>query len=476
MRKGVIQMSDSRDNRTDNFGSDGFDWSVESDNMKKSFDSFGSRTQRRYDSFERPEPKTDSVFSDGRYPGLRYEYSYDSFPESEFARKSRTPREDSVYNHSGKRRSPDKNGTAKRQDKTKSVSGAQRKKRPDETGRKTAGKSSGSGSTSKKAAAKKPPQRNGKTQPAKRPGDKSPKAKQMSQLQKRASEGERRRIEKSRESYDKAIRQGKSKDELRKKRSQKKRRARKIKIALTVFAVLVFAVIFALVFCFTKGAPIETIVIEGAKIYKESEILDAAGISQGDNMLMIRQKATNEAVTTKLPYIAKIKVDYQLPDTLRLVITETDEKYYIVNGQAYICVDANGKVVSDLKKTVKGKRYRIEGLTGQDYTVGYPFVPDKENGNEKKFEIAEKLADAVEKAGLQNCNVINVENTDRIYVVYDSKVWIYLKEDSDFEYEMKFAAQALRDSRTSEIIASSQRSYIDLRLGNQAVFKTGKLS
>ena len=53
---------------------------------------------------------------------------------------------------------------------------------------------------------------------------------------------------------------------------------------------------------------------------------------------------------------------------------------------------------------------------------------------------------------------------------------MYLKADSDFEYEMRFAAQAVNDSRTKEIIESSEKCYIDLRLGNQAVFKTGELS
>ena len=53
---------------------------------------------------------------------------------------------------------------------------------------------------------------------------------------------------------------------------------------------------------------------------------------------------------------------------------------------------------------------------------------------------------------------------------------MYFKADSDFEYEMRFAAQAINDDRTKEIIAASEKCYIDLRLGNQAVFKTGELS
>lgn len=464
-------MSDSRDNN-------GFDWSSESEKMKNSLSSYGQ--EKRRNDFRKEYPKNDSVFFDGHGSDYGYTYSPDSFSSyGDF--EKRTPlREDSIYYHSsgGKKVSDSKN-TSKSRNTDKRTVGNKNQKRPSAGGKNTSEKKKGkpkAAPASQKSAGKTQTEKMTKNQPAARRDGKRPDAKSVSQLKKRVDESEKRRIEKSSESYDRAIRQGKSKDELRKKRAKKKRIARKIKIAATVFAVFVFAVIFALVFCFTRGAPIEKITVEGATIYKESEILAAAGISEGDNMLMIRQKRTNEAVTTVLPYISKIKVDYQLPDTLRLVVTETDEKYYIVNGQAYICVDPDDKVVSDVKKKIKGDRYRIEGLTSQEYTVGKTFVPEEENGNEKKYVTAKKIVDAIEKAGLKNCNVINVENPDRIYVVYNSKLWMYLKEDSDFEYEMKFAAKALSDSKASEIISTAERSYIDLRLGNQAVFKTGKLS
>lgn len=474
-------MNDSRDN-TGAFGSDGFDWSSESEKMKKNFDSFGFDRQPYYDGFEKKNKSGDSVFSDGFYrPGERSYYaddhSYDFPPYS-------PARDGSVYNHSEVRRSPRPTGQSgraasqkKTSDKRKSVQSGKGRQASSEPGKK---RKPSKPPTKNETQKKQPASSAGKKRPGEANPDKSnrkiPQNKPKTTAQKMADAGEKRRWEKSRENYDKAIRQGKSKDELRKIRLKKKRRARKIKIAATVSAVVVFAVIVALIFCFVKGAPIEKIVIEGSTLYKESEILTAAGISEGDNMLMIRQRGTNDAVTKALPYIAKVKVDYQLPDTLRLVISETTDKYYVVNGEGYICIDENDKVVSDVKKKVKGKRYRIEGLEKQEYQIGTKFSPGRKNGNEQKYKIAKKIAAAIDSCGLKNCNVINVKNTDRIFVVYNNKVWMYLKADSDFEYEMRFAAQAVNDSRTKEIIESSEKCYIDLRLGNQAVFKTGELS
>ncbi|MGN1444459.1 MAG: FtsQ-type POTRA domain-containing protein [Acutalibacteraceae bacterium] len=480
-------MNDSQDN-TGAFGEDGFDWSSESKKLRKNFDSFGLDSQPYYDGFDRKNKNGKSVFSDDFYRPSEPSFLSDN---NYSASLSKNPlRDDSVYNHSEIRRRPAPSGQPK---KTASQKKPSDNRRPSDDKKKTTApdrkKQTSSGTSQKKrpAQSQKNPEagkQNRATSDGKTRSDvssksksvrKTPAPKSKSKAKQMADAGEKRRREKSIENYDKAIRQGKSKDELRKIRLKKKRRARKMKIAATVCAVFVFAVMIALIFCYTKGAPIEKIVIEGASLYKNSEILKAASISKGDNMLMIRQKETNEAVTKALPYISEVKVDYQLPDTLRLVISETTDKYYIVNGEGYICVDKDDKVVSDVKKKVKGKRYRIEGLEKQNYEVGTKFIPTEKNGNEEKYKIAKKLADAIDSSGLKNCNVINVENTDRIFVVYNNKVWMYFKADSDFEYEMRFAAQAINDSRTKEIISSSEKCYIDLRLGNQAVFKTGEL-
>lgn len=468
-------MNNDPHDHTDAFGEDGFDWSSESRKLKTNFDTFGIDKEPKYDGFSRSERSAGSVFSDGFLRMDDRAFPSDGYSRSSFEER-RPVKTGSVYSHSEIRRKPRAAGEAGHSSASKKA--ASKKKKPTDPGK--------TGLSSKAADKRKlSPSENNNKQKRKQSsskasaqgvGSKKTQAKPESRAKKMAAAGERRRREKSSENYDKAIRQGKSKDELRKIRLKKKRRERKIKIAVTTVAVFAFAVIIALILCFAKGAPIEKIVIEGSGLYSDSEILSAAGISEGDNMLMIRQKGTNRAVTKALPYISHIKVDYQLPDTLRLVVSETTDKYYIVNGDGYICVDKDDKVVSDVKKKVKGKRYRIEGLEQQEYELGTTFSPDEKNGNEEKYKIAKKIASAVENAGLKNCSVINVGNTDRIYVVYDAKVWMYLKADSDFEYEMRFAYQAINDSRTKEIISSSEKCYIDLRLGNQAVFKTGELS
>lgn len=494
MRKGVIRMSDLRDEK--NGGEDGFSWLDESERFKKSLNDPvgnigqpGQRTGQR-----RNAPVHDPIFSDNR-PRNRvnsgnYEYHLpDGSPPLYTDYLSRPVSRDGSPSVSAQSR-PRRNEPSVGENRRQAPSG-QGQKKPSGSGKKKPGKSSTGKSAKGKASGKKPSAGrksapdSRKAQGAGRPAADRPGTKPSSgsgKPKKGAAAGNKKPrsgklTRKILSSYFKRlIRRGYSEDDARKKLAKLKKAIGRLKIASIVFAVLLFAVAIALILCVTKGAPIEKIVIDGEKLYSESQILSASGISVGDNMLMIRQKKTNETITTTLPYVSSVKVDYQLPDTLRLVIKETTDKYYVVLDGTYVCIDENDKVVSNVKRTVKGKRYRVEGLAAQEYKIGRKFEPQEKNGNAQKYETAKKIAAAIEKAGLKNCTVINVSDLDRIYVVYDSKLWMYFEADSDFEYKMKFVAQALSDSRTANMISASERSYIDLRLDNQAVFKTGRLS
>jgi len=289
--------------------------------------------------------------------------------------------------------------------------------------------------------------------------------------ERRQEEARRKKVERSNQSYNNEKAKGFSGDEIRKKRSKKAKRTGRFYVVLSAAVLFLFAVCSVLIFCFVHGAPIETIVIEGSTIYKEQQILSAAGIAKGDNMFRIRQNKTNRAISTALPYIKYAEVDYELPSTLKLTITETNEKYLIVNGKGatdYICIDSNGKVVSDKKKKIEKGNYRIDGFERQEFKVGEAFVPSKEN--EQRYEIVKKLTAAIESSGIKKCSIIDVSNTDELCITCDSKIKIYVFADDDLERRLTLASLAIESK-----VKSGGKYYIDLRYSNSAIINDGEL-
>lgn len=303
---------------------------------------------------------------------------------------------------------------------------------------------------------------------AKRPIDEK-QMKKAYEREKRAEENRRKKIERSNQNYNNAKAKGKSGDELRRKRSKRAKRTGKFYAVVSVCTMLVVAVCAILIYCYAHGAPIETIQIDGLTVYSEKELLNAAGIAKGDNMFRIMKGKTNSVVSKSLPYIESVDIDYQLPSTLSMTVTETNEKYLIVNGSNYICVDGNDKIVSDKKKKVKTGKYRLDGFEKQDYTVGEKYAP--KDDNEKRFDTAKQIVAAIEKCKIKKCSVIDLSNLNEICITCDSRIKIYVESGTDFERRMKLAAMAIESK-----VKSGGTYYIDLRYSDMAVLKDGELA
>lgn len=309
---------------------------------------------------------------------------------------------------------------------------------------------------------------NNKQSAGQRPSNDAQKKKAY-ERERKARETQRKKVQRSHETYINKTASGISADELRKRRSKKAKRTGKFYAVISVCALLFVAGMGVLIYCFAHGAPIEKITVKGLpSIYTQDEVLKIADISKGDNMFLIRQNKTDKTVSKALPYIEHVEVDYELPSTLNLIITETKEKYLIANGSNYICVDRKDKIVSDKKKKINAGQYRLDGFEKQDFTVGETFVASE--SNKKRYETAKNIVEAIEKSELKKCSSINLSNLDEISIVCDSQIKIYVESGSDFERVLKLAKLAIESK-----VKTGGKYYIDLRYSNRAVMNDGDL-
>lgn len=136
-------------------------------------------------------------------------------------------------------------------------------------------------------------------------------------------------------------------DEFTRKRKlrQRKIRRRRIKIFLFFLTVMLIAVLAVL--SVTVFFPIEQITVSGSEKYTAEQILEAANIKKGDNLL--RAKADADVLNKKLPYIEKTEISRKLPGTLKIKVKDAaeyacfkaDDKYYAVSEDWHIlnCYD-----------------------------------------------------------------------------------------------------------------------------------------
>ena len=277
-----------------------------------------------------------------------------------------------------------------------------------------------------------------------------------------------KRRQKINKAYVRLIKKGKTADQARVILNRKKIRLKRIKTFGTVVFFFLFALSFLLSYSYYQGAEISEIIIVGDEVYPETEILEAAQLETGMNMLTVREKKINNDVTKVLPFISKIAVDYRLPDTLALDIVSTQEQLILKCEKKYICVDKTGKVVSDKKKKLAEGQFLVQGLTEQEYIVGETFAVSEDNA--ERYKIACEFAKATENAQTLNYGVLDLKDMKDITFTYRSKIRLYLGDGSNLETKLSNAIKIMESSDIGD-----KTGYIDLKYDIGAYFMEGSM-
>ncbi len=277
------------------------------------------------------------------------------------------------------------------------------------------------------------------------------------------------RKDKSTEAFEQKRKSGYSPNEIRLQNRKKALRKKRLIIALTVGAIVLVALIATAVYCLTYGVPIQKITVEGTSIYSADEIINASGILIGDNMLTVRQKRTNEVLCTALPYLESVKVDYQTPDTLKLIVKANKERFLIVTDNGFICIDKNDKILSVKKKKVKDGQYRLEGFAAEEVKTGTIFKPSEDNAD--RLKIAKSIAEEIENAGLKNAQLIDLTDTENVILCIDNRVNVYLGNADKLEKKMNLIIEVYNQN-----FPGQSTGYIDAKFKKRLFYKLGSMT
>ena len=136
----------------------------------------------------------------------------------------------------------------------------------------------------------------------------------------------------------------KEREAAKKAKLQKKKR-RKKRLITAFIVVLIMAVITLCFLSLTVFFKITTVNVSGSSNYTAEEIVSAAGIEAGDNLILLNDKKISEKLQSKLPFIDEVKVDKVLPDKVKLTVKETKEEIYFSNGKDIYSANIKGKII-----------------------------------------------------------------------------------------------------------------------------------
>lgn len=135
--------------------------------------------------------------------------------------------------------------------------------------------------------------------------------------------------------------------------------------------VTITAVVLAVVFGMSIFFKVETVLVSGCDKYSAWEVSEASGIETGSNLMTISRAQISGNIISKLPYVGKVRVGINLPDTVNIEITELDIVYTIAdeNGDWWFMND-QGRIIEQTDHIVAEGYTQVLGVTIQVPQVG----------------------------------------------------------------------------------------------------------
>lgn len=139
------------------------------------------------------------------------------------------------------------------------------------------------------------------------------------------------------------------------------------------------AVALAIFLGFSIFFKVERIYVSGTEIYTPETVLEASGISVGENLIGLSkaQKASN--ILSSLPYVKEVQIGIKLPDTVNISIVELAVTYSIQDSEGrWWLMDSQGKVVEGVNAAEAREHTSVLGILIQDPVPGEVITPVEE--------------------------------------------------------------------------------------------------
>lgn len=232
-----------------------------------------------------------------------------------------------------------------------------------------------------------------------------------------------------------------------------------------IFGTLSFVIICAaLVFGMSVFFRVSELAVTGAGRYSEQEIIEASGIEQGDNLMLINREAVERRIQSKLLYIGEVQVKRQLPTTIAIAVEESGGIAILETDGGLWLVDKSARLLEPCPQGERNKYMRIIGLSAVKPEAGVGIsTPEEEKPN---AALLQALLEAVAAAGLQadiaTLDVQNPVNAEMDYL--DGRFRVKLGSRDNLDYKLELLLEVV------EKLEPGDRGIIDLSQDKRAQF------
>ena len=206
----------------------------------------------------------------------------------------------------------------------------------------------------------------------------------------------------------------------------------------------VLAICVVIVVALTLFFRVDTITITGEDRYSQSEIIEATGLRAGDNLFLLNKYAIAEDLLKKLPYIAQVRINRILPDTLTIDVTESDAVLAVVQEGSAWLVSPEGKIVEQRAASAADDLAKIDGCELLAPSVATPIALSTDRVIQQESLLA--LMKALDEIGMiSQVQSIHLDDLTVLSMDYAQRFRVEMPYGADYPYKLR-TLQMILDS------------------------------
>ena len=224
----------------------------------------------------------------------------------------------------------------------------------------------------------------------------------------------------------------------------------------------------------------EKVTVSGNSKYSAWDVLQASGISTGDNLLTFSRARAAAKIRAALPYVEDIRIGIKLPDSVIINVVEVEVPYAIsAQDGSWWLISSSGKVIEKAKDGAQSGYTRILGVQiespksgDQASALENAQVQTDPEGNTvpvtvtqaQRLKTALNIVDYLELNGIiGEAAIVDVNDLADMQVMYGQQYQVKLGNETQLSYKiscMKHAIDKL-DSYQSGVLDISFTTWPD---------------
>ena len=214
------------------------------------------------------------------------------------------------------------------------------------------------------------------------------------------------------------------------------------RILFGIVAVVVVAAVFAVLSLTVLFNVSEVKVAKAGKHYQPEQIIEAADVDVGDNMVATNWDRVKEKVEQKLPYVLSLEIKKTVSGKITFSVVDDTATLVFKTSKGYALADANCKVLEIVKEKPKNNgltlltvKNRINADPGETIS----FADDGES------ILYDTIRTAIKNSGIGSITGIDISDPENIYLEYQNRYRLYLGNSEDIEYKLREAKKIIAE-------------------------------